>query len=70
MGQRIFANMTFANYWRKSRGYIGEYPPDFRQLANVLVVYWRKSGGDSPILVKVRWRFANIGESEVDIRQY
>ncbi len=55
--------MTFANYWRKSRGYIGECPPDFRQLANVLGVYWRKSSGDSSILVKFKWTFANTSGS-------
>ncbi len=49
LGHRIFANMTFANYWRKSRRYIGECLEG--------------------ILVEVRWRFANIGESQVDIRQ-
>ncbi len=69
-GHRIFANMTFANYWRKSRGCIGEYPPDFRQLANVLGIYWRKSGGDSPILVKAKWTFANTSDSLLDQSLY
>ena len=60
VGIRKFANKTFANNWRKSWGYIGECPPDFRQLANVQGIYWRKSGGYSPILTKVRWTFASI----------
>jgi hypothetical protein len=34
-GFPLFANKTFANYWRKSGGYIGENPVNFRQ-------YWSK----------------------------
>jgi len=42
--------MTFANNWRKSRGYIGEYPPDFRQLANVLGYT-----GESQVEIRQYW---------------
>ncbi len=67
-GFRNFANKTFANYWRKSRGYTGESSVDIRQLAKVQPVYWRKFSGYSPIgessvgirqLAKVQWVFAN-----------
>ena len=57
-GNRNFANMTFANYWRMSWGCIGESNVDPRQLANVRGVYWRKSCGLSPIgeCPEVSWR--------------
>jgi hypothetical protein len=42
-GFPLFANKTFANYWRKSGGYIGENPVNFRQLANVQRDNWRMS---------------------------
>jgi len=66
LGNRNFANMTFANYWRMSWGCIGESHVDFHQLANVRGVYWRKSCGLSPIgecpegvLANVHKTFAN-----------
>jgi hypothetical protein len=61
---------TFTNC-REYRGYIGESSLNFRQLANIQGVYWRKSTELSPIgeypegaLAKVHWMFAN-GESPV-----
>jgi hypothetical protein len=42
-GFPLFANKTFANYWRKSGGYIGENPVNFRQLAYVHRDNWRIS---------------------------
>ena len=67
---------TFAN-WRNSRGCIGESTVNFRQLAKLQGMYWRKYGGLSPtgetprdVLAKVWWTFTNdessVGESLID----
>jgi hypothetical protein len=56
-GFRNFANKTFANYWRKSRGYTGESSVDIRQLAKVQSVYWR---------ISREW----IGESRIELHEW
>jgi len=60
LGFRNFANKTFANYWRKSRGYTGESSLDIRQLAKVQRVYWRKFSGYSSIGESTGGTLANI----------
>ncbi|CAM6006551.1 unnamed protein product [Sphagnum balticum] len=43
---------------------------EFRQLANLLGVYWRKSGGDSPILVIVDSSNRYAGECPPDFHYW